>query len=358
MAFLRPANETVVAWSLMRCVFAFEICLIHVCTPIWLYPEPGSMAGTIFISVTRTGTVGFMMLAGAILIARTTADPATYLSARLRRWLPTLAIAQVLYLMAGIWYAPAPSSPMESFTWTDVFRPAWYHLWFFYALAVIYVMVLPMRRYAAWAGTLPRRGRLLALWLPVGLMLAGLGWSTLMRGGFWGDLRPENLLIYCGYAWTGYVLAETFPRGAPSGWWMLVAGVAAAALATTLASDAAGEPVRAYFHRCTLFIAVAAIGQFVLLLRANTAQWRPATVLRVNNLSRLTLGIFIVHPLVIAVARWPHDWAKVGSVEWVSLPVAAVVLFVLSGLFTWLSLRMAGLLRAARGGLAAGTQGA
>ena len=337
MAFPPLTPAPVFAWSMMRCIFAFEICLIHICSPVWGTPQQGWMAETVFMSITRTGTVGFMMLAGAILIARTSGTVSGYLSYRLRRWLPMLLIAQLIYFSLGFWIG---SETFDDFGWFAVFEPAWYHLWFFYALGAIYIMVIMMRVYAAWAARLSGRRQYAALWLPVVAMLAGLSWSTLINGGGWGDLRPLNLVIYFGYAWTGYVLMVAFPRGAPSGWCMLIAGGSAAALATALASEAAGVPVPNYFHRCTLFIAVAAMGQFLLLLQANKVAWRPVTIHRVNRLARLTLGIFVIHPLVIAVLRWPYDWALVESIEWISLPIAAVVLFGISGTLSWISLRL------------------
>jgi surface polysaccharide O-acyltransferase-like enzyme len=330
------------AWSLMRCVFAFEICLIHLCSAVWYQPQDGWMAETVFMSITRTGTVGFMMLAGAILIGRGLGSTGSYLSHRFRRWMPAILTAQALYIAYAIWMGV---ESFEDLTWMRAVRPAWYHIWFFYALAMIYLMVVPMRAYDAWTQTLPPLGRRIALWAPVAGLLIGLAWLTLWRGGTWGDLQPLNLLIYFGYAWTGHVLAVTFPRGAPRGWWLFLAGVFAAALATTLASAAAGKPVPHYFHRCTLFVAVATMGQFMLLMQAQAATWSAATTARINRVGRLTLGIFVVHPLVIAVSGWPHPWALVDSMEWVSMPLAAVALFAVSGTITWLALKLVSVMR-------------
>jgi len=91
------------AWSLMRCVFAFEICLIHLCSRAWFQPEEGWIAETIFISITRTGTAGFMMLAGAILIGRGLGSVSNYFAHRLRLWLPVLALAQLIYIGLDLW---------------------------------------------------------------------------------------------------------------------------------------------------------------------------------------------------------------------------------------------------------------
>lgn len=329
-------------WSLMRCVFAFEICLIHLCTSSWREIQPGWMAETAFISLTRAGTVGFMMLSGAILIGRGPGTVGSYLAHRMRRWFPGIIAAQGLYMAYGLW---SDGASRFGLTWFDVLEPAWYHVWFFYALALIYFVVVPMRHYAAWAEALAPAPRLAARWVPVALLVSALGWVTVVHGGFWGDLRPVNLIVYCGYAWVGHVLAVTFPRGAPSGWLLFATGALAATVATLLATEAAGQPVPYYFHRCSLFIAVAATGQFLVLLRARDLRWEPRAVERVNHIARLTLGIFVVHPLIIALTGWPHPWALAESFEWVSMPLAAVALFGLSGLVTWLALAAADALR-------------
>ena len=350
-----PAQQIVPnpAWSLMRCVFAFEICLIHVCTSAWREIQPGWMAETLFISLTRTGTVGFMMLSGAILIGRGPGDVGGYLYHRLRRWLPGLIAAQAIYIGYSVWVG---IDSVEALTWLDALEPAWYHVWFFYALVTIYFVVVPLRHYAAWADTLPLGGRRLALWGPVALFLVCLAWSTLALGGFWGDLRPVNLLIYCGYAFTGHVLAVSLPRGSLVGWWLLGAGVGSATLATVWATEGAGIPVPHYFHRCSFFIAVAAIGQFMLLLRAREIAWAPGQIDRLNRLARLTLGIFVVHPLIIALAGWPHPWALAASAEWVTMPLAGMALFALSSLVTWAAFAAMDALR--RTGLPFGAAGA
>jgi surface polysaccharide O-acyltransferase-like enzyme len=332
------------AWSLMRCVFAFEICLIHLCSLLWFKPQEGWLAETIFMSAARTGTVGFMMLAGAILIGRGMGPVGDYLATRLRRWLPVLVLAQALYL--GLDLVLGQES-RASLSWRDAIEPAWYHLWFFYALGTVYLMVVPMRWYAAQAARLPPGYRRVALWGPVAGLLAGLAWITATIG-FWGDLRPLNLLVYCGYAWTGHVLATTFPAGTPWAGRLMLLGVGGATLATTLATEAAGAPVPIYFHRCTVFVALAAMGQFLLLLRVNAQAWSTPATTRLNATARLTLGIFVVHPLLIALGGWPPDWVVAGAREWVTLPVAAATLFAVSGLVTWATLRALAFLRSAR----------
>jgi surface polysaccharide O-acyltransferase-like enzyme len=323
------------AWSLMRCVFALEICLVHLVSPVWNQLEEGWIADTVFMSVARTGTIGFIMLAGAILIGRGPGSVGQYLGDRLRRWLPLLVMAQLLYLALTLWIE---RRSLGSLGWSDLLEPAWYHMWFFYALGPIYAVVVPMRWYAAWADGLGGTARMVALWAPVAGLFAGSAWITAVYG-LWGDLRPINVLIYCGFAWTGHVLATTFPNGVSWASRLMLLGVGGAALVSVLVIEAAGEPVSAYFHRCSIFVALAASGQFLLLLRAGQASWSSVTTRRMHAVARLTLGIFVIHPLLIVLAGWPPAWATAGWHKWLSMPAAAVGLFVLSGVVTWLWLQ-------------------
>lgn len=327
----------------MRCVFAYEICLVHLSAMVWYAPQGAKLAETLLVSLARTGTVGFLMLAGATLIHRPPGRATDYLAARFRRWLPMLVAAQLIYLAFSLLTGaktPAILSPLDAIT------PAWIHIWFFYALGAVYIVVIPMRHYAAWTTNLSPRNRMAALWLPVLLLFGGSGWVTAL-GGFWGDLRPLNMLVYCGYAWTGYVLTASFPNGLRWAGALMLFGVCGAALTTVAASDAA--PVSTYFHRCSFFVAIAATGQFLLLLRANAAAWTTAMVGRVHRLARLTLGIFIVHPMLIVLAGWPGSWtphwALLGRLGWLTLPLVAAALFAVSALITWLVLHAHATLR-------------
>lgn len=329
------------AWSLLRCVFALQICLVHLASPVWNRMEEGWIGDTAFMALARTGTLGFMMLAGAILIARAQEQAGPYLLHRLRRWLPMLLFAQLLYLALALWLE---GETPASLGWSDLIEPAWYHIWFFYALGLIYLVVVPMRAYAAWAENLGGAARLAAIWAPVAALFAGLAVFTAVFG-FWGDLRPVNLVVYCGFAWTGYALATSFPKGTLWGAPLLLAGVAGATLATAAATEAAGVPVKAYFHRCSIFVALAACGQFLLLLRAGAIGWSRAATGRVNALAALTLGIFVVHPLLIALAGWPPGWAAEGWHKLATLPAAAALLFTASAALTWLWLRAGTLLQ-------------
>lgn len=321
------------AWSLMRCLFAFEICFMHVSIPPWRVMEPGWIAETFYMSATRSGTVGFMMLAGAILIGQGQMPAGRYLAHRFGKFLPAALFAQLLYWALAVALA---QRSLADLTWTTALEPAWGHLWFFHALAVIYIAVIPARWYVAWVERLGPRAKTFALWSPIAALLTAQAIVTWMYG-FWGYLNPINLAVYCGYAWVGYVLAARFPAGLPGAGWVMLLAVIAATGATAMVSQAQGVPDSRYFHRSAVLIAVASIAQFLLVLRIASRGFRPAVEARVHALARLTLGIYIIHPMFIELGNWTPGWALAGHLEWLSLPLSATLLFILSAAVTQLA---------------------
>ena len=234
-------------------------------------------------------------------------------------------------------------------TWWDALSPAAPHLWFFYALLSIYVVVVPMRHYAIWIDGLAPARRRVAMWAPVAALLTASAVITSL-GGFWGDLRPINFLFYLGFAWVGYALWATFPAGSLAGLPLLLGGVALSVLATVAVSDDLGRTVPYMNHRCSVFTIAGAMGQFLLLLRIATLAHSPALIRRVHGVARLTLGIFIVHPLLILLSLW-QAWAPtLEPGEWFVLPVATLLLFAASGAVAWLATQTA---RRLSGGLRA-----
>ena len=188
-----------------------------------------------------------------------------------------------------------------------------------------------MQWYARQAETVLGRGRVVALALPlvppVAMMI-----TMAFRGGAWGDLTLANLVIYCGYAWTGYLLARHPAKTCWPGAVLVVLGIAATILTTIILSEATGIPERRFMHRCWLGIGCLAVGQFMLLQQLDRRITAPAIRARIARLGKLTLGVFIIHPLLLTVLGWPHAWIAHRPSAWIDLPLAGIALFAASAL--------------------------
>ncbi len=152
---------------------------------------------------------------------------------------------------------------------------------------------------------------LLLVWLALtGLYL--MGWQ-----GWWRD----NLVMYSGYLILGYALW----RWPPSAWLVIPAGILSLVVtewSAITASLAAGEYTSAgWFSYKTLNTALIAALVFYLAMR-----WGERLPVRlkngVSNLSRYSLGIYLLHPLFL----WPvRAFDLYPGPSWVMIPVWTVV---------------------------------
>lgn len=345
LAAREPRQSYFMPGPLIRCVCALLICVTHAATPLWFgfgdtgQPEGILVPATIYMLFSKTGTAGFILLAGVLLIPRTREAVGPYLTKRLHRWLPAILFAQALYLG---WQLATGTLSLETLSWTDLVEPASTHLWFFYAMGVIYLAVVPMRWYVRQTDTMDGTVRLVALALPT-LLTVGAMVIMALRGGAWGYLTPVNLLIYCGYAWTGYLLVRNPPRTPWLGIFLVVIGVVGTIVITIVISEATGELEKQFIHRNSLGMAALAIGQFLLLQRLDHAITAPAWRARITRLSDLTLGIFTIHPLLMALAGGPERLIVQLDPAWfwIALPAYGVALFVASAVVVWGWFRLA-----------------
>ncbi len=320
-------------WSLMRCVFAFEICLVHLILPVWFALPPEWDAPGTILPFARAGTLGFLMLAGALLVARADETVANYLPKRIGVWLRNTAIVYGIYafyaaLVGGISDIDALINNIAGLTG---------HLWFFWALGAVYLAVIPMRHLVRRLRPLPETARCALMVASVAAFFIGLSAITL-RGGAWGNnLAPLKIAIYCGHAWTGYVVWRLMPRGSWKGVALIGIGMAVAILATLDISREAGRNLTYHNHRATLLIGLIALGQLLVILRLAQYLRRGWLSNSLERVSRLTLGIYAVHPLLIHLSGWQLWWAEVPLPLFLLLPLGGLALMAASGTAVWLA---------------------
>ena len=318
-------------WDLLRCICAFEICLVHVTLPAWFTMDTAWNAGSVSIALARAGTIGFLMLAGALLVPRSDEMLRRYVPYRLRAWLQNIVIAYAIYLVFGLLIHDGEPGSLTLFTLVNLHTG---HFWFFWAIGIAYIAVIAMRWAVRRLRPLPERTQTALLLGSVAVFFAGLAVVT-ANGGTYGKLTPLLLLIYCGHVWTGYVLGRVFPRGSWFGLALIALGVAAAVLGTQAISTEAGHNVTYLNHRGTLFIGLVAFGQVLLILRIGRAISHARLKTAIANLSRYTIGIFIIHPMLLEISDWDEWWDATGLPITLLFPLAGAALMAASLVVVW-----------------------
>lgn len=308
----------------LRLAAMVGVVLIHVCAVLVTdLAADGQMPGFVWHlanlldSASRFAVPVYFMLTGALLLGDDRSlSPRGILRHRVVRIAVPLAVWSVIYLLfRALWQIflqtvwPSILRPEDEFVLAKALRslvsqPAAVHLWYLYALLIIYLL-LPFLR-------------LLVKHAPRRLLIYGLGlwfvFSSLWRAaaGLLPELslqnyaNPDFLGGYVGYVLLGWVLSTT--EKIPRRQWLVI-GYAAAALVTTAATYmmtlGAGELNGVFYQYFMPNVVVMAACVFLFFRASDTG--RPSSPMTAS-LAGLSFGVYLIHELFVLlltpVMRW------------------------------------------------------
>ena len=284
--------------ELARAAAAVAVVLIH--TSAWA-------GGSLFLNIntaTRFSVPAFVILSGLLTAYAARGGRRSPLLRRLRRTVvPWLAWAP-LYLVLSLWAGDLPRTAHDILVWVE---GGGGHLYFLLLIPQLYVAYRFWPRSHRWA--------LAAAFLTLQMLLGAVR-LYLPIHGFW----QSWFTIWWGYMyfpyWLGYFALGVAiggelraARQRPTLW---IAGTGLATVLTYIALDmwaVAGSPLPAYGGGTGAFIVPLmtpfAVAATLFLLSVGTAA--PATEARwwpvVRTLSDASLGIYIVHPGIVTLAK-------------------------------------------------------
>lgn len=286
----------------------------------------------------RWGVPVFVMLSGAFLL-----DPEKEMTTR--QWLARVGRIALLTVFWGAVYAlyDARAAHM-GLEWllegliSLVTCRLHYHLWFLPMLLGLYLL-LPLFR------ALVRGAERKTLWLAVGLWAAALALDKLFAfapalpgQGWFEALDLGHLLGYGGYLILGYLLrtCEIRPKRAYALYAAGALGLLVTWGGTYLASVAAGHFAVGLYSYFVPNVSVTAAAVFLLVRQLDLGK-RPAW----GQLSALSLGVFVLHPLFIDLTRTlsfpPGAWNLA-----LSIPLRFLLVTTLSLAAAWLLRKLPG----------------
>ena len=286
----------------------------------------------------RWGVPVFVMLSGAFLL-----DPEKEMTTR--QWLARVGRIALLTVFWGAVYAlyDARAAHM-GLEWllegliSLVTCRLHYHLWFLPMLLGLYLL-LPLFR------ALVKGAERKTLWLAVGLWAAALALDKLFAfaptfpgQGWFEALDLGHLLGYGGYLILGYLLrtCEIHPKRASCLYAAGALGLLVTWVGTYLASVAAGHFAVGLYSYFVPNVSVTAAAVFLLVRQLELGKapvWR--------QLSALSLGVFVLHPLFIDLTRalsFPPDAWNLA----LSIPLRFLLVTALSLAAAWLLRKLPG----------------
>lgn len=307
--------------ELLRVVAAFAVVAIHVLGPYRFLmgetPHADWVSAIAINGASRWAVPVFIMITGALLLSDTRPFSVRYFVQRrvMKVLLPFVAWSVFYAVLAGI--------SLQNVNWAETVQrliafpveETYYHLGFFYYFIPLYVLV-PVLRPVAQRDDPGLLYALLGSWLVLcaaRLMGVSLGWA-------------EDLVLYGGYLLLGFVLHQSkLPlRG------LLLLGLLAlvATEYTAISESVSSERYTSagWFSYKTLNTVLIAAMVF-RLCQSWASRISDAAQRTVTNISRYSLGIYLVHPLIL----WPvREFAFMPSMAWLTIPLMTLAVFGLS----------------------------
>ncbi|WP_087020545.1 acyltransferase [Thaumasiovibrio subtropicus] len=302
-------REKVAYIDLMRCVAAIAVVAIHVLGPYrYQISELAAWDWSMAIAInsaSRWAVPLFIMISGALLLSDTRPfDLSYYLKRRVGK-------VVVPFLVWSLFYALLSGLTKQGWQWESVVyvlkdawrSPTYYHLGFFYYFIPLYIVV-PWLRYLCQQCAPLYWQSLLMAWL---LLVSA---NLLRLDGVWS----QDILFYSGYLLAGYGLYHMIQTH----WWhlrwpfwvvVMMGAIALTAYQVIVPSLAAERYlVGRWLSYKTLNTAVIAAAVFVLCQQAY-ALLSPQVTKVVGEVSRYSLGIYLLHPIVLwPVREWSLYW--------------------------------------------------
>jgi len=309
MTDARPASRLL--WpDLMRVVAIFFVLVLHISEDVTSHwgriPLFDWMSGNVYNALARFCVPVLFMVTGSLLLGRQE-DLRTFFSKRLRKIAIPLIVWSFIYLLWSRDYANfTPFNAFKAMVKTILTGPAYYHLWFMYALIGIYLLIPILRAFVQSADeTLV--WYLIALWFFADPLLAYL--ERLV--GFKFGLDLGFMLGYIGFVVMGYQMGRIrFSRK-----WVLAAAIGLflatgyTVYATYRATLDAGRLFGWYYGYETINVTLMSACAFILLkalgeyLSVHASRF---LVPAITSLSTASFGIYLVHIIVLA-------WLQTGA---------------------------------------------
>lgn len=304
-ARLRMSEEKSIIWvDWLRVIATFGVVLLHSAAPL-LYkfndlPRDHWWFANFYDSIVRMCVPLFFMISGHLLLGKQERLPAFFQKRVNKVVLPLLAWS-IIYL-AWRRFVEHSADFSAYYLFSIALTPAYYHLWFLYAIAGIYLLV-PILRVVAGSSDRTLLAYYVLVWLfavsviPIGEELTGI------------KSRIDLLSIsgYSGYLVLGYCLGKltmTKSRAQVSAV-IFFAAFTVTALGTYWLTVNSDGKLRDYFYSYlspnVIFMSAAFFALARLVLSENVALSRPSVNRLLKSLSSASFGIYLVHAMYLYV---------------------------------------------------------
>ncbi len=323
-----------VDWT--RALATLGVVLIHTASPL-LYaynkiPESYWWTSNIYDSAARMCVPLFFMISGFLLLQKDYSLK-TFFSKRINKVFIPLLAWSVFFVLWNVYFERSATLSPDSL-FSLLYKPAYYHLWFLYALIGVYLSVPLLRVIVKHANdTVLYYG--VALWFMTASLMHMIEKFTVVQGGI--DLR--FMAGYSGFLLLGWLLGKesvTKKRAVAACVLSFICFVITALITYVLTLNNGGILVD-YFYGPTAPNVIILSGSVFILIRYAAENYRmvkdETVLLVVRSISSASLGIYLIHVVFLYLLRHGQLGIYLYADRWhplLGIPVVTVTVFCLS----------------------------
>lgn len=319
MTDTRPAPRHLLWPDLVRIFAVYFVIVLHIsegATNHWgkisLFDW---MSGNVYNSFSRICVPLLFMITGSLLLGKREELPAFFIKRLRKIAIPLLAWSFIYLLWSNDYSSFTPVNALKAMILAIVRGPVYYHLWFLYALAGVYLLIPILRAFVQSANE-TLIWYLIVLWFIVGTLLAYAEEIT----GFKLGASLSSFIAYTGFVVAGYQLGRIrFTRR-----WIIALSAGLILLTsvtiyvTYAATVSAGRLMGRYYAYNSINVVLMSVCAYILLkavgehLYYRSGGHSP----RAFSLASLaSFGIYLVHIIVLS-------WFLTGTFGFKLLPTS------------------------------------
>ncbi|MBC7877934.1 MAG: acyltransferase family protein [Anaerolineales bacterium] len=323
--------------DLIRVISVFLVILIHVSSLLLNAWDDLSfsdwMAGNIYDSLARVCVPLLFMISGYLLLSRQESIRSFYIN-RVRKVVIPLLVWSVIYLLWRNDYSSYTFvNGIKAIIYAILNQPAFFHLWFLYALLSIYLFV-PLMRVFVHSANEETLWYFVFVWFIFGPLL-----DTVER--FFGlDIAIDLGFVtrYIGYFYLGYILGRlSFTK-----WIVIIAAVVFVTsstytvIATYQASAANGDYIDFYHIYLSVNVVFMSLSAFILLKTLGEkidTQANTVLITWIRAMSDASFGIYLIHAMILTFLRkgdFGFELSGFSGPAFIAVPSTVMAAFLIS----------------------------
>ncbi|NYH98096.1 acyltransferase [Cupriavidus plantarum] len=308
----------------LRVLACLMVVLLHVSSSHIHEFGPKWWSANVWDGLSRACVPLFFMLSGSTLLGRSE-SLTDFFRKRALRILPPLLLWSCFYL----WWLWHNNAPTGNWLLAILRGPTMFHLWYFYAIAGLYLFMPVMRRFYQYS-TQQEKIFFLVTWFLVASVYPTVQslYTDVQcgRAGLLGDVyQLQYFGGYLGYLVLGAYLAErriAWQKGAA----LFAVSSVGTILLTYWLSKRLGMPCEFFHLYLTPLVVLAAAGAFIAFLGQPAA---PSSA-GLQWLSGCTLGVYGLHPFVIDRLLISRGWMNSTGWVWIDPLIGTAAVFLVS----------------------------